>query len=527
MQRRGIIVAAAMVTATGAAVAFTLPSMADTTSGGRTKAPASTADRDVAPQVLAAMKRDLGLDGDEARARLDRQQWAAKVTSTLRARTGGAYAGAWLAADGNTLNVAVTDAAMADEVAATGARPKMVEHSEQDLDAAKRRLDSSATRADRQLPGWYVDVAANTVVVLANPGEADRARSLAEDAGLDGDEVTVRTTDAQPKPLFDVRGADPYFIAVGGGTARCSIGFSVVGGFVTAGHCVEEGAETSGFNQAPQGVVVASTFPGDADMGVVEVNGDFTPRPVVNDFDGNELPVAGNTEAPVGAAVCRSGSTTGTRCGVILAKNQTVTYPEGAVTGLTRTDVCAEGGYSGGPWLAGDQAQGVTSGGSGNCTVGGETFFQPLNEILTEHNLTLVTTENADDEPPAGDGGGAGAEEGGAEDGGGADAQTVDCAALPVSRNGALSRAGNAQAQPNGGAFRAAAGEQVACLNAPAGVDFDLFLQRLGQDGFSTVAKATGSGDKQLTFEGGSGTYRYVVAATSGSGSYALSFATP
>jgi streptogrisin C len=279
-------------------------------------------------------------------------------------------------------------------------------------------------------------------------------------------------------------------------------------------------------------------------MGVVEVNGDWTPRPVVNDFDGNELPVAGNTEAPVGAAVCRSGSTTGTRCGVILAKNQTVNYPEGAVTGLTRTDVCAEGGDSGGPWLAGDQAQGVTSGGSGNCTVGGETFFQPLNEILTEHDLTLVTTENAGDQPPAGDGGG-GAEEGGAEEGGadggdaqggggadggdGADAQAVDCAALPVSRNGALSKAGNAQAQPNGGAFRAAAGEQVACLDAPAGADFDLFLQRrLGQSGtFKTVAKATGSGDKRLAFTGGSGTYRYVVAAAAGSGSYALSFATP
>jgi streptogrisin C len=531
MQRRGIIVAAAMVTATGAAVAFTLPSMADTTSGGRAEAPASTA-RDVAPQVLDAMKRDLGLDGEEARTRLNRQQWAAKVTSTLRARTGGAYAGAWLAEDGTTLNVAVTDSAMADEVAATGARPKLVEHSEQDLDAAKRRLDDNATRADRQLPGWYVDVADNTLVVLANPGETSRGRALAEDAGLDADAVTVRTTTSQPKPLFDVRGADPYFINVGGGTARCSIGFSVEGGFVTAGHCGEEGATTTGFNQQAQGTVVASTFPGDADMGVVEVNGDWTPRPVVNDFDGNELPVAGNTEAPVGAAVCRSGSTTGTRCGVILAKNQTVNYPEGAVTGLTRTDVCAEGGDSGGPWLAGDQAQGVTSGGSGNCTVGGETFFQPINEILTEHNLTLLTTGNAGDEPPAGDEGAGGAEEGGAgdggaEDGGGADAQAVDCAALPVSRNGALSKAGNAQAQPNGGAFRAAAGELEACLDAPAGADFDLFLQQLGQNGFRTVAKATGSGDKQLTFSGGAGTYRYVVAAAAGNGSYALGFATP
>ena len=37
------------------------------------------------------------------------------------------------------------------------------------------------------------------------------------------------------------------------------------------------------------------------------------------------------------------------------------------------------------------QAQGVTSGGSGNCTVGGTTYFQPVNEILSAYGLSLVT----------------------------------------------------------------------------------------------------------------------------------------
>jgi streptogrisin C len=130
-------------------------------------------------------------------------------------------------------------------------------------------------------------------------------------------------------------------------------------------------------------------------MGVVQVNENTTPQPFVDDFNGDALPVAGSTEAPIGAAVCRFGSTTGARCGTILAKNQTVNYPEGTVTGLTRTDACAEGGDSGGSWLTGDQAQGVTSGGSGDCTVGGETFFQPVNEILQRNNLTLLTTTGA------------------------------------------------------------------------------------------------------------------------------------
>ena len=67
-----------------------------------------------------------------------------------------------------------------------------------------------------------------------------------------------------------------------------------------------------------------------------------------------------------------------------------MTYPQGTVTGLTRTNVCAEPGDSGGSFISGSQAQGVTSGGSGNCTSGGTTYFQPVNEILSAYGLTLV-----------------------------------------------------------------------------------------------------------------------------------------
>ncbi|HEY8544187.1 MAG TPA: trypsin-like serine protease, partial [Acidimicrobiales bacterium] len=61
------------------------------------------------------------------------------------------------------------------------------------------------------------------------------------------------------------------------------------------------------------------------------------------------------------------------------------------VYGLTRTSACAEGGDSGGSFISGNQAQGMTSGGSGNCTFGGTTFFQPVNEVLSRYGLTLVT----------------------------------------------------------------------------------------------------------------------------------------
>ena len=63
MQRRTVAVIAATVTAAGAAVAFTLPSMAGTNAG---REPASQSTGGVAPQLLAAMQRDLGLSADQA-----------------------------------------------------------------------------------------------------------------------------------------------------------------------------------------------------------------------------------------------------------------------------------------------------------------------------------------------------------------------------------------------------------------------------------------------------------------------------
>jgi streptogrisin C len=525
-QRRKIAVAAAVVAAAGAAVAFTLPSMAGTTPQSAAKAPGGSGG--VSPQILAAMQRDLGLNADQAAARLKRAKWASGVSAKLSAETGSDFGGSWLAPDGTTLKVAVTNADAAKAAKSAGAVPVMVKHSEQTLDAAKAKLDAAKADA-RNLSGWYVDVTTNKVVVVAKPDAAVKAKAWAENAGVDG--VSVVTSNASPKPLLDLNGADPYFISLDGGTARCSIGFSVEGGFVTAGHCGAPGDKTSDQQQGAMGAVKASIFPGDNDEGFVAVTGGQTPQPFVKDDKGNLLPVAGSTEAPVGAAVCRSGSTSGTHCGTIEAKNQTVVYPEGAVTGLTRTNACAEAGDSGGPWLAGDQAQGVTSGGSGDCTVGGETFFQPVNEILAINNLTLLTT-----------GGGTG----GGGNGGGASAPATEptsaapteepttppteapaaCADQAVQRQGSLKK-GHAQAQPDGNAFRANAGKQTACLDAPDGADFDLFLQKLSGNRFHTVAKATGAGDKTLAVQARSGIYRYVVVDNSGSGDYALGFTTP
>jgi streptogrisin C len=158
---------------------------------------------------------------------------------------------------------------------------------------------------------------------------------------------------------------------------------------ITAGHCTEIGGNWNGYNQVPIGPVAGTAFPGD-DFGAIAVTntGSWTPTSRV----AGTSSVLGSTVAAIGASTCRSGSTTGFQCGVIQSRNATVNYGGGDVVyGLTRTNACAEPGDSGGSFVAGRQAQGMTSGGNGNCAVGGTTYFQPLNEVLSAYGLTLVT----------------------------------------------------------------------------------------------------------------------------------------
>ncbi|MBL6274784.1 S1 family peptidase [Micromonospora fiedleri] len=385
MDCRRLTAIGVVVAAVGAAAAVTLPSFAG--DNGAPRVPAGQAVEGADPQVVEALRRDLGLDETQVAARLKTERWASGVVDQLRTELGADYGGSWLSADGSQLNVAVADPAEAARVRATGAVPKVVERGVGQLDALKTRMDRSAARA-QQVSGWYVDVASNSLVVLAQPGAEAAGWRFVARAGVPRQAVRM-ATEEQPRLFADVRGGEPFFVGAG----RCSVGFAVVGGYVTAGHCGRVGARTSGADGELQGVFRASSFPGD-DWAFVQVNSNTRVLPEVTDFRGGIARVAGSREVPAGSSICRSGSTTGVRCGTVQARNATVRYPEGLVSGLVRTNVCAEPGDSGGSWISGNQAQGVTSGGSGDCVRGGTTFYQPINEILQRNNLTLLTTQN-------------------------------------------------------------------------------------------------------------------------------------
>ncbi|MFJ2033604.1 S1 family peptidase [Streptosporangium sp. NPDC087985] len=335
------------------------------------------------PAVLEAMQRDLGLTSQQAITRLANEERAMTTESALSAKLGSTYAGAWLNGDASQLMVATSDAATADAIRAKGAQPVIVSRTLDQLNAIKDRLDQAPAEAKTGASLWYVDAPTNTVVILAAQPAATAA--LVAAAGADRNAVRVVASNEQPQPLIDIIGGNPYYI----GSSRCSVGFSITKGstigFVTAGHCRVAANTTN-----PTGTFQAYSFPGHDYAWVAAASGN-TVRPWVKGSGGTNVVVKGSTQAVVGASICRSGSTTGWRCGLIQQHNASVTYSQGTVTGLTRTSACAEPGDSGGSFISGSQAQGVTSGGSGNCSSGGTTYHQPVNPILSAYGLTLTT----------------------------------------------------------------------------------------------------------------------------------------
>ncbi|MEV7790011.1 S1 family peptidase [Streptomyces sp. NPDC088106] len=304
---------------------------------------------------------------------------AGKLASTLAQDLGADAAGTYYDAKSKSLVVNVLDEAAAEAVESAGAEARVVTNSLAELRSAHTTLEQDAT-----IPGtaWVTDPTTNKVVVTA-----DRTVSGAEWAKLTevvdslGAKAELQRTKGEYKPF--VAGGD----AITGNGGRCSLGFNVTKGgephFLTAGHCTEGISTWSDSSGGVIGENAVSSFPGD-DYGLVKYTADVDHPSEVNLYDGSTQAISGAAEATVGMQVTRSGSTTQVHSGAVTGLDATVNYGNGdIVNGLIQTDVCAEPGDSGGSLFSGSSAVGLTSGGSGDCTSGGTTFFQPVTEALS------------------------------------------------------------------------------------------------------------------------------------------------
>ena len=300
--------------------------------------------------------------------------------STLLAQLGSRSAGSYLDPSG-ALVVTVTDARSAAAVRAAGAVPKLVSRSGAQLAAATAELDRSAA-----VPGtaWAVDPMTDQVLVSIDDSVtgANLAKVTAAVTRL-GDAVRVEHVAG----VFTTRlsGGDAIYT----GQYRCSLGFNVRSGstyyFLTAGHCGNLGATwySNSSHTSVIGTRTGTSFPGN-DYAIIRYTTSGTPPGTVG---GQDITTSGTPS--VNQTVTRRGSTTGVHSGRVTALNATVNYAEGTVRGLIRTTVCAEPGDSGGPLYSSTTAYGLTSGGSGNCSSGGTTFFQPVSEPLGVYGVSV------------------------------------------------------------------------------------------------------------------------------------------
>ncbi|MBD3555540.1 S1 family peptidase [Streptomyces sp. SP18CM02] len=358
------------------------------------------------PEMVQALASSLGVSEKAAVERLDRQNAQQATLAGLQKR-GIAGDGAFFDASGD-LTVNAGDTAEAAAIEKAGLEARVPARGQAELDRIKAELDRAA--ADKTPSGvvaWAVDLPSDTVTVKVNNERGAAAKAFIAKAARHG--AAVRIERGQEKLEAKAAIYPGSKMTFNNTSQWCSVGYGARDSagrqyLVTAGHCVTNTLRYDGaaFAQGYKTRYALGTR--SVDMGILTINSGHSITTSVGTW-GNSNPVAvrGGSRASSGAAICKSGATTGWTCGTIGSYNNTVTYvdlnggPDTVVSGLATSSVCVEGGDSGGAYISGNQAQGMTSGGPTNqkCTGGvnsrGSSYFQPLDDALRYYGLTLNT----------------------------------------------------------------------------------------------------------------------------------------
>ncbi|WP_052021343.1 S1 family peptidase [Actinokineospora spheciospongiae] len=370
--------------------------------------PASAAPQQYQPEMVTALARTLGVDERAAVSRLDRE--AAQRQRLADLTRGGLRVDGAFVDGGGTLTVNTADPASAARVRAAGLAARTPARGEAALNRVQAQLDQLATRqVPEGISAWGVDVAADVVEVEVGDAAKPQAKAFLAEAARFGQAVRVKNGGRALQTQATVYPGSK--MTINGGSGYCSVGFgarssSGVQYLVSAGHCVA-GAPTLHLNGVRFAKGTSSRYAlgsNSVDMGIARVDSGNSIATQVGTWGAvGNIAVRGGQRAAVGSSICKSGATSGWTCGTIKGYNVTVTYtdpnggPNTVVRGLGSSSVCTMGGDSGGAYISGNQAQGMTSGGptgqqctyNGGNQAGKSSYFQPLSDALSYYGLTL------------------------------------------------------------------------------------------------------------------------------------------
>ncbi|WP_374928625.1 S1 family peptidase [Kytococcus sedentarius] len=362
-------------------------------------APAGSAGEAPATQneaLIGYVTQSQDMSWDEAKQYLDVKAEKTAALDELDAQ-GKAIDGAYF--DGAELTIITDDAATAKAAEAQGIT---VKKGAGQAELTKVAEDAATLmEADGAIQSVGPDLKSGTVKVRvgadAKQATLDKLAAMDDVQVVKGAEQGLTThADVIPGQIMDL---EP-------GT-NCSLGFPGTQGgnsvLLTAGHCVEGMPDVLDANGNHLGKGVESEFATgqpSVDMGLMDIAEGNTGQPFVDTrgHSGN-IDVTGASKAPVGTEICKAGNTTGWTCGEIQGYDQTVDYGGTVTSGLAEASVCTEGGDSGGAYISGTIAQGMTSGGpiGVDCgwnqgeAAGSYSFYQPVVDAAEHYGVTITT----------------------------------------------------------------------------------------------------------------------------------------
>lgn len=394
--------------AAGLLAASCLPALADPpTDDGASDPDPQVVDLNLSPLEIELLAEGSGISVEEQTERVQEQEAQNNLYAELHAQ-GLDFDGAYFDAENDLVLQAPAGSAEARAAIDVGLEVRSPEHGEDELARITEELTAQIPEGTG-LVSIVPDVRRDAVVVTYS-GEAAAVTTFAADYG---DAVVVE----QGEPVTShatFTGGDKAVLTDSGG--YCSAGFparsiSGVDYMIWAGHCLEGMDEI----RSESGTLLATAYDTefvsydgqpDQDIGLAKLAPGVDLTSAVNDYGYEQRIDAtrGTWTPPVGTDACKSGATSGITCGEVTGYGITVNYTDAQgreqarVSGLASSSICTAPGDSGGAYVAGGYAIGMTSGGPAGQSCGFDqgyvegtsSFFQPVEDALDEYGLVYA-----------------------------------------------------------------------------------------------------------------------------------------